>query len=156
MQFLFNAVGQDARDDGGYSGKLRRWLNNTAEENQILNDLFFAEDSPLTVEGLFYKGNYKVGGDLTADGYMKYSRSHGIYSISGNIDKDGRLFALSVSVGASVKVSGVEVGVKLDVGRMPTYVARHFQNFVTTNSGLTGNVARSIQSRQSVLDAATL
>ena len=135
-------------------GKITRFFKNSSEENQLIEELFFAEDSPLTVEGLLKRGNYKFGVDQTGDAYAKYSVSSGIYSVSGNIDKDGNLFGVSVSLGASVKLSGVELGLKVDLGKIVPFTARQFNDFVATNSGLSGNAYRALQNRQQVLDSA--
>ena len=100
------------------------------------------------------KGQYKFGVDQSGDAFAAYSLRSGIYSVSGNIDKDGRLFGVSVSVGGSLKVSGVDLGVKVNLVKLVPFTARQFNDFVGENSGLSGEAFRAIQNRESVLNSA--
>jgi hypothetical protein len=157
MSRLFNFEGDhgDAqKEDGGVYGKLLRYIKNNSETNQLIEDLFFAEDAPLTIEGLLKNGNYKFGVDQTGDVYGKYSVSSGIYSISGSINKDGRLFDVSVSAGGSLKLSNVELGLKVDLGKVAPFAARQFSEFIAKNSGLSGQAYRLLQNRNQLIDAA--
>lgn len=158
---LFN--GEDAlgthsgsNDDGGLYGKFLRQLINSPEVNEAVDQLFFAEDAPISIEMLLARGSLKSGIDGTGDVYSKFSAKVGIYSVSGNVGKDGELFDVSVSVGVTVKFSNAELGVKVDVNKFANVAAKGIAygavKGVSSNSGYSGRAYNLLQNRDEYIN----
>jgi hypothetical protein len=143
------------RDSGGLWGFLVRYASNSREENRLIQELFFNEDSPIRLEAVVKNGNFSYGVNDDGEPIAKVSASAGLYSVSGTIGVDGSVTGVSVTFGGDVlKVAGVNLGVKVDLEQLAPFVADQFGEFVLNNDGLSGRAADAIRDRTRVLDEA--